>query len=284
MRPRIRTIKPEFWDSEVIGRVSIPARLCFLGLFSMADDEGRIKGSARRVWKIVFGFDEIPVSDVDAMLNELVNQRLLRVYEVESEGGQVDECMLITGWKEHQRVDKPRASQIPHPDDDSKTIRERSRGVEKTRRGPEPDPDRIPTPLFPAKSPGAGAPKKVKMKSPEEWEAEKVSLMAVIPGPLQMLVEDMIELLASQNKTGTMALSRGVREIVRPASKWLSADGVDLDAARRGLDGALAKGIPNVGYAKKVSESTPRGRERAKQAPSTYSEIANALLKGTSSD
>ena len=36
---RIRTIKPSLWDSEKIGRLQDFARLTFIGLISIADDE-----------------------------------------------------------------------------------------------------------------------------------------------------------------------------------------------------------------------------------------------------
>ena len=39
---RIRTIKPEFWPSEKLAKASREARLLFVGLWSMADDSGRI--------------------------------------------------------------------------------------------------------------------------------------------------------------------------------------------------------------------------------------------------
>jgi len=40
---RIRTIKPEFPHSESMGRVSRDARLLFVMLFTIVDDEGRAR-------------------------------------------------------------------------------------------------------------------------------------------------------------------------------------------------------------------------------------------------
>lgn len=36
--PRIRTIKPEYWTSEQVLDLSIPARLAFIGLWNFCDD------------------------------------------------------------------------------------------------------------------------------------------------------------------------------------------------------------------------------------------------------
>ena len=42
MRPRIRSIKPEFFGDEKINSVAVGARYTAIGLMSMADDRGRI--------------------------------------------------------------------------------------------------------------------------------------------------------------------------------------------------------------------------------------------------
>jgi len=45
--PRIRTVKPEFFDDEKLGTVSRDARLIFIGLLIFADDYGVVKGNSR---------------------------------------------------------------------------------------------------------------------------------------------------------------------------------------------------------------------------------------------
>lgn len=47
---RIRTIKPEFWDHSQLSRASILARLTFVGLINMADDEGRGRADEDWLW------------------------------------------------------------------------------------------------------------------------------------------------------------------------------------------------------------------------------------------
>ena len=44
---RIRTIKPEFCQSEKVGRLSREARLLFVLLWPFVDDHGRCRGSSR---------------------------------------------------------------------------------------------------------------------------------------------------------------------------------------------------------------------------------------------
>ena len=55
---RIRTIKPEFPQSESMGRVSRDARLCFVMLWTIADDSGRLRGNSRMLASLLFPYDD----------------------------------------------------------------------------------------------------------------------------------------------------------------------------------------------------------------------------------
>lgn len=44
--PRKRMIDPGIWTDDDLGRLGFAERLLFIGLFSLADDEGLIRGSA----------------------------------------------------------------------------------------------------------------------------------------------------------------------------------------------------------------------------------------------
>ena len=55
---RIRTIKPEFPHSESMGRVSREARLCFILLWTIADDAGRLRGNSRMLASLLYPYDD----------------------------------------------------------------------------------------------------------------------------------------------------------------------------------------------------------------------------------
>lgn len=75
---RIRTIKPEFWEDEKIGRLPIPCRLFFIGCWNFADDYGVIKGNPALLKSQIFPYDEnLRVSEVRKWLNALVEARML---------------------------------------------------------------------------------------------------------------------------------------------------------------------------------------------------------------
>jgi len=95
---RIRTVKPEYWSSEQILDLSIPARLLFIGLWNFCDDAGIHPASPRTLKAEVFPADNI---DVVPLIEEIEAQRLIARYEVGEKP-----YWYITGWQ-HQKIDRP---------------------------------------------------------------------------------------------------------------------------------------------------------------------------------
>jgi len=123
---RIRSIKPEFWESESLGRISREARLLFIGLFSCCDDHGRARASSRLLASRLFPYDDDAFKKLPAWISELERQDCIRLYQVAGES-----YLDIPKWLNHQKIDKPSASKLPSFDD----VREDSRGFEKNSLG-----------------------------------------------------------------------------------------------------------------------------------------------------
>ena len=119
---RIRSIKPEFWESESLGRVSREARLLFIGLFSCCDDHGRARASSRLLASRLFPYDDDALKKLPTWIEELEKERCIRLYKVNGES-----FLDIPKWLNHQKIDKPSASKLPSFD----SSREDSRGLEK---------------------------------------------------------------------------------------------------------------------------------------------------------
>lgn len=95
---RIRTVKPEFWSSEQVIKLSIPARLCFIGLWNHCDDAGIHTASAITLKAQVFPCDDI---DAAPLVQELIEQGLVVEYEADDK-----RYWHVTGWH-HQKIDRP---------------------------------------------------------------------------------------------------------------------------------------------------------------------------------
>jgi hypothetical protein len=106
-----------------------------------------------------------------------------------------------------------------------------------------------------AESDRASRPKGVTVGASTDEELQRqVDDLASQLGPrLSSLARSMAELLAEQNKTKKVSLRRVVNEIYQPFTAARNAHGDD--ALAFGAEAAIAKGIPNVNYAKKAAQS-----------------------------
>lgn len=109
---RIRSIKPEFWSSEQVMECSPTARLLFIGLWNFCDDGGNHVASAKTVKAEIFPGDDISSSDVQRMLDELSSNSLIAFY---TNGDK--EYLHVTGWRKHQKIDRPTFKHPPFSDD-----------------------------------------------------------------------------------------------------------------------------------------------------------------------
>ena len=110
---RIRTIKPEFWRSPDIAELTFFERLLFIGLWNLADDEGRGVYSPAAIAADLFltEFSLNPhgvITDIERGFMKYSKQGMVAVYEAENR-----EFYQVLRWSEHQRVNRPSKSKIP---------------------------------------------------------------------------------------------------------------------------------------------------------------------------
>ena len=111
---RIRTVKPELFRHESLfeaeAQTKLPLRLCYIGLFTACDREGRFKWQPRAL-----KLDVIPYDDVDfsLALDALMTRGFIVKYEL-------DGCFYgcIPSWHTHQVINnRESASILPSPEE-----------------------------------------------------------------------------------------------------------------------------------------------------------------------
>ena len=109
---RIRTIKPELWESEKTGRLSPLARLTFIGLISLADDEGRGRAGIGFLMGRLhpYGVGVTPQL-LSESLQEIENVGLAQLYD----GADGCSFYALPGFKDNQKIDRPSPSKLPAP-------------------------------------------------------------------------------------------------------------------------------------------------------------------------
>lgn len=105
---RIRTIKPEFVESESVGKLTREARLLFILLWTFVDDAGRARASSRLLASRLYPYDDDAPKKIGGWLDELVTGQHIRVYEVDG-----DQYLDIPKWLKHQKIDHASASRLP---------------------------------------------------------------------------------------------------------------------------------------------------------------------------
>lgn len=109
---RIRSIKPEFCQSESLGKVTREARLLFVNLWTIVDDEGRARGASRMLASLLFPYDDDAPSLIDGWLKELEDKGAIRRYVVDN-----STYLDIPQWKTHQKIDHAAMSRLPSFED-----------------------------------------------------------------------------------------------------------------------------------------------------------------------
>ncbi len=109
---RIRSIKPEFWDSEDTATLPMPAALTFSGLWNLADDEGRGRFQAPIIHSKLHGLrPDASLAKTKDALRWLIERKLIVLYEVAGFGT----LFYIPSFKKHQHPNKPVPSKFPKP-------------------------------------------------------------------------------------------------------------------------------------------------------------------------
>lgn len=167
---RKRMIDPSIWTDEGMAELTPRQQLLYIGFFSNADDDGRLKASPAALRLILPTlYSAVPTGeiaeDIDAVVGAM--RQLIR-YEVDGRT-----YIAFRNYRQWQRIDKPSASILPGPPDEQEdsTIIRRSfdepseshsvaitpsrkeekgreeKGVEEKETPPTPQGAREPTPL-----------------------------------------------------------------------------------------------------------------------------------------
>ena len=93
-------IKPEFWASKTLMRLSRDSRLLFIAIWNFCDDYGFCLSSTRRILGDVFPIDEsVTEKMVGQWLGELVESKLIIPTKYKDQ-----DLFLVRSWNEHQTV------------------------------------------------------------------------------------------------------------------------------------------------------------------------------------
>jgi hypothetical protein len=99
---RARNIKPAFFKNEELAELISEFRLLFIGIWCLADREGRLENRPKRIKAELFPYDDVNVQEG---IIQLVARGFILVYEYENQS-----FIQIINWSKHQN---PHHKEIP---------------------------------------------------------------------------------------------------------------------------------------------------------------------------
>ena len=103
-------MKPELWQDEKVGGLSRDARLLFIGLITLVDDDGRFRDLPISVLGHVFPYDNDAIKKLERWMGELTDSGLVVRYSADGVS-----YGAIPTFRDHQRISHPKGSSIPEP-------------------------------------------------------------------------------------------------------------------------------------------------------------------------
>jgi len=109
---RNRMIKSEFWDDEKLSKVSLQARLIFIGIWTFSDDYGVVKGDVRWLKNHILPYeDSLSTQEFSGWLSELEN---IFIFPFQTNN---ESYYFIKNFQKHQTVNRPSKTKNPDPPD-----------------------------------------------------------------------------------------------------------------------------------------------------------------------
>ncbi len=106
---RVRNLKPGFFTNEDLAECTPWARLCFAGLWTLADREGRLEDRPKRIKGQLFPMDTV---DVEPLLDELERHHFIMRYTDNDRG-----FIQVIEFSKHQNPHhREPSSSIPSPE------------------------------------------------------------------------------------------------------------------------------------------------------------------------
>lgn len=108
---RQRFIWPDLWKDPTVGRLDPFALTFFIGCFSNADDDGRILGDPAYLRAEIFPYQDITISDVQAVRDRVLQAcPNLVIYNANGK-----DVLWFRKWDSWQRPKYPKPSKLPAP-------------------------------------------------------------------------------------------------------------------------------------------------------------------------
>lgn len=105
-----RMIDASIWANEKFGELPQTARLLLIGMITIADDQGRVKGNSAWLRAQIFPYDDISSDDIVAALHQITANGTIHFYESDGKW-----YAQLVNWWDYQSLQYAQPSKYPKP-------------------------------------------------------------------------------------------------------------------------------------------------------------------------
>jgi len=106
-----RMIDPGFWKSKAVAGCTPFERLLYLGMVSLADDQGRMLCHPAAIRSCLFPYDDIPLDDMARAIQSLYGRGFILIYDADGRP-----ALQVVDWWDWQRPRWARPSRFAAPE------------------------------------------------------------------------------------------------------------------------------------------------------------------------
>jgi len=117
--PRARNIKPGFFMNEDLADICPEGRLLFIGLWMLADREGRLEDRPKKIKAEIFPYENY---DVDSLLNDLESKNFIKRYSLGNAKDMPRYIQVITFTRHQNPHPRESKSIIPPYNENAETV------------------------------------------------------------------------------------------------------------------------------------------------------------------
>lgn len=266
---RSRNIKPGFFKNDLLVELAFEYRLLFVGLWTMADRDGRVEDRPTKIRMEIFPADAV---DVDAGLSALHDTGFILRYEVDGK-----RYIQVLAWSKHQNPHMKEAkSTIPAPClSGASTVQ----APAKAHTSPADSliPDSLQEPTEPNGSDAGASPDESPAPDPIWGTGLRFLIRRHIPEKQARALLGKIKQAAGDIEAGAL-LARAEAEDITDPAPWLMAAASNAKA-RAGPNGRQAMGKVATGIA--LLEASKSGNRMAAGRDQDGFAEAHVLVHGT---
>ena len=107
---RKRMIDPDIWQDEKVAKLDLLGRLILVGIITIANDYGKMRGNAGYIKNNIMPFDKTPLSDIEKSIKTIYKLGIVLCYEINNE-----RFIKLKNWDKYQTLHHPAKDTIPEP-------------------------------------------------------------------------------------------------------------------------------------------------------------------------